>query len=330
MMRLLVLLLAMALVLSSCTALPAEERAFAVALMVDGQGVAWTVHARIPTYRTGGGYQTVSGEGNSLAAALNRMEAAAPMQVDLSQLRVLMLDAALGQRMGEAMRILSDRPDMRQDCYVLSTREDAAKLADALAPTTGARLSKGLELLLESRIQQGLLPVSTLAEILCMGERQTPVLPLMILAGDGIDLSGGLPITVAGTPGGALSPEEMMLLSLLTMKLSSVGLTLQGVSARVRDVSSRISLSDDLQAAEVKLTLRMTEASCTPKALEEALSQALLTLLNRLYAQGCDVLGLARRAMLRCGTWEDWRALDWPDICRNLRWRVSVGVNPPA
>ena len=74
MKRIVTLLLALAC--TGCAALPEEERAFAVALGVSGHQGAWTVYARIPTYQSGGGYATVTGEGETLSHALTAVPSA--------------------------------------------------------------------------------------------------------------------------------------------------------------------------------------------------------------------------------------------------------------
>lgn len=49
--------------LHGCSALPPEERAFCVVLLVDGGAQECTVRVRIPTYQQNGGYQTLSATG---------------------------------------------------------------------------------------------------------------------------------------------------------------------------------------------------------------------------------------------------------------------------
>ena len=129
---------------------------------------------------------------------------------------------------------------------------------------------------------------------------------------------------------GILTPEECALLALLRGEVRELQLTLPEGSAKVRDASIRHTLAEDKKSAEVTLTLRMTASDLTPEGLEQNLAEELLTLLSRLSAQGCDVLGLGRKAILRAPDWSAWRAMDWPAACRQLRWKVFVGVQGPA
>lgn len=332
MKKLTALLLVTLLACASCTALPAEERAFAVALLVEKDGSTWRVHGRIPTYQTGGGYLTVTGEGESLAAALSAMDAAAPMSLHLSQLRLVALDEGLGASgdLAAALAELSQRSDVRQDCAVAVTNTPAKELMDALKPATGARLSKAIDVLLESRIAQGVILPATLADVARMGERQSPVLIGLTLEDGAVSLSGGWPVTTDMTLVDALPPAETALLSMLLGHGKSLRLTLDGGSAEVRDVSAQVCLSEDFTTASVEITLRATSSSLTPDALEQALAEECLALLSRLSADGCDVLGLGRKAVLRIHDMAEWHALDWPARLMEIRWSVAVGVRGPA
>lgn len=325
-MKALIILLLPVFLCTACTALPAEERAFAVALCVEKADV-WRVHGRIPTYQTGGGYMTVTGEGDTLVAALSAMDAAAPMRINLSQLRLLVADTKLAKT-GELSALLStlaDRHDMRLQCAVALTDSPVKDVAEALKPAAGSRLSKALDLMLDARIEQGAILPARLSDVLRMGERQSPVLAALSLEGKDITLSSGY--TMDGV---TLAPEDTALLSLLLGHAKTLQLPLQGGSAQVRDVSVRIRLAEDLAAAHVEVSMTATDSSFTEDGLEQALADALLTLLTRLSADGCDALELGRQAILHTRDMAAWHALNWPERYRGLRWEVAVRVNAPA
>lgn len=326
-MRWLALLMILPL-LTACTALPSEERAFAVALMVNKEGATWQAHARIPTYKTGGGYVTVRGEGASPDAALAAMDAAAPMHIHLSQLRLLVLDAALGGEAATVLTALADRPDMRPRCAVAVTEASAEAVMEALQPATGARLSKGLDVLMDARKAQGTVLPASLADVIRMGERQSPVLMALTVQENTIDLSGDWAMGAAGFM--PLSAEETVLLSLLRRDVKDVTLRLPGGTAHVRDVSAKVELGADLQSASVTLTMTAVNSSLALGTLEATLCDELLTLLTRLYGAGCDALGLGRQAICGINDTAQWHALDWPGKLLQLQWTVSVGVSGPA
>ena len=326
-MRWLALLLLLPL-LTSCTALPAEERAFAVALMVDKRDDTWRVHARIPTYKTGGGYVTVRGEGASPDAALADMDAAAPMHIHLSQLRLLVLDAALGGEAYAVMLALTDRADMRPQCAVAATEDPADAVMEALQPATGARLSKGLDVLLDTRTAQGGILPSPLSRIVRMGERQSPVLTAMTVTDGAIDLAGGWAMGAAGLI--PLTAEETALLALLHGDVKDVTLRLSGGTAHVRDAAVKAVLQSDERSVHVTLTMTAVASALTSGGLEAALAEDSMMLLARLYREGCDALGLGRQAILGASDMAGWHAMDWPGVLPQLQWTVSVGVSGPA
>lgn len=332
MKRLTLLLLLTLLSCTSCTALPAEERAFAVVLSVEKEAETWRVHARIPTYQTGGGYLTVSGEGANLSTALTDMDASAPMHLHLSQLRLLVLDEKLGDSadLATVFEELSTRADMRLQCAVAVTNTPAKELMDALKPTTGARLSKTIDVLLDTRIEQGGILPATLADVIRMGERQSPVLIALALEDKDLSLSGGYPLTADLRLGAKLPPDETALLSMMLGHAKNLRISLPGGSAEVREVSARFWLEERMQSASMTLKLRTTASSFTPDGLEQVLAEECLSLLARLSAEGCDVMGLGRKAVLRTHDMLDWHELNWPEQYRQIRWNVSVGVNGPA
>lgn len=325
-MKYIVGLLILTMLCTSCTALPAEERAFAVALAVEKEGDMWRVHARIPTYQTGGGYLTVTGEGDDLVPALSDMEANSPMHVNLSQLRLLAVDRALAEDLSRVLSEMSARSDLRQQCAVAIADVPAKQLMDALKPATGARLSKAIDVMLDARIEQGAILPAALADVVRMGERQSPVLIALTVADGAVTLSGGYALTADMALGPKLSAEETALLSLLMGEAKTLRLTIAEDAAEVRDVSARVHLSEDLSEASVELALRMTTSTLTAEGLEQLLADECLALLEWLTAQGCDVLGLGRQAILRTQDMAAWHELRWPERVQQISWRVSVRV----
>ena len=331
MKRLMTLL--MCLLLTGCAALPAEERSFAVALGVAGGPGAWRVYARIPTYQTGGGYTTVSGAGDTLPHALAALDAAAPMQLHLGQLRLMIFsaDTARSADFPAALATLGDRHDLRADASLAITEDGLGALMDALKPATGARLSKSLDVLMETRLEQGTVPRAALADVMRMGDRQQPVLMNIALDGAEIALSGGWPIGSDGSAAWMLTPEEVQLLSLMQGRLKRGVLSLAEGTVRLTDVSADVELSvPTLQTASVRLILGISASPLTEEALSQATATACLGLLGRLSAVGCDALGLGRQAVAHAKDAADWDALDWPARYREIVWTVSVGVEGAA
>lgn len=325
------LILLMMLVCTSCTALPEEERAFAVALCVEREGDTWRVYARIPAYKTGGEYLTVSGAGKDVPSALADLNASAPMQVPLSQLRLLVLSDKLSPTDVSALfEALSALYEVRLQCAVAATDAAARDVADALQPETGARLSKSIDVLLEARTSQGSIPKTTLADVLIMGERQSSVLPRLTLQAEKNELNGAYPLTGEGQLLSLLTKDESALLAILRGDAKALYLSLNGVNAHVRDACARVSLSDDLKTARVALTMHVLTSSAADAGFEQAMADTCAQLLSRLSREGCDVLGLARKAIVHTENMPAWHALNWPKLLREIRWEVAVQTHAPA
>lgn len=316
---------------TSCTALPKEERAFAVALCVEKPD-AWRVHARIPTYQNGGGYRTITGTGDTLEQALAGLESAAPMHLTFSQLRLLVLDEALAENdaLAESLTVLADRADMRLQCNVVMTGTPGQQIADALKPSAGARLSKSIDVLLDTHAEQGSFLALTLAELLCMGERQTPVLMRAVLSEKELAFSGGYALTASLQQGVRLDEPEIRLLSLLNEQTGEMQLELKGLYARVREIHVRQAVTASLDAAQVDITLLISASTGDGTLLMQDVADACAALLGRLSAAGCDVLGLGRKAILCMVDMSAWHALDWPECLRHLTWAVSVNAQQPT
>ena len=319
---------------TGCTALPAEERSFAVALGIDRdpQG-QWTAYARIPNYQTGGGYATVRGEGESLAEALSAADVASPMQLNLGQLRLIVCSDALAgsDAFPDALVMLSSRQETRLDASVAVTDASLQALMDALTPSTGTRLSKSLDVMMETRIAQGTILPARLSDVIRMGGRQSPVLMRMSLEGKKIALGGCWPVSVDGRITQSLTEAETQLLSLMLGQMRSGALSLPEGVVRLADASVETELRlPTMDGASVRLSLRCPDAAQPDDAIERRVAAACLALLNRLSAMGCDALGLGRQAIRHVSDMAQWQQLDWPGRCRELQWAVSVGVTGPT
>lgn len=332
-MKRMVCLFLLLLLLGGCTALPAEERSFAVALGVTRTGDEWTVHARIPTYQTGGGYATVTGKGAALEAALSEVDAASPMKLDMGQLRLLVFSAELAgsPAFPGALTTLASRHDLRMGAAIAVTGENVQTLLDALEPSTGARLSKSVDVLLETRIGQGMLLPASLAEVMLTGERQSPVLMNAALESGALSLSGGWLLNDEGRALEQLSAEETKLLALMLGRLQQGTLSLQEGTVRLNGVKTEAELAvPTMQEASVRLTLHVTSSPLTTEALSRVVASACLGVLGRLSGAGCDALGLGRQAVVHAEDMAQWHSFDWPARYRELEWSVSVGVTGPA
>ena len=316
----------------SCTALPAEERSFAVVLGVDGGAEGLTVMARVPVYQSGGGYATLQGHGADIEAALQNLEASAPMHLHTGQLRLVVLthDLMADGRGAGVIRWLGRQHDVRLQAQAAVTHEDLKILMEAMKPSTGERLSKSVDVLVEARQRQGLAPQAQLADVCRMGHGQTPVLMQLVLHSGAVEVEGGWALDASGLPAVRLDGQEMQLLSLMMGQMKSGELTLAGRSVRVMEASGRAELTGmPPDGATVQFHLVCGEKEGLKNA-QEVLAQQALALVSRLATAGADPLGLGRQAVRQCRDMEQWRELDWTRRVKKIQWRVLAGMEPAA
>lgn len=328
-----VLVLGMLLALTGCNALPSEERSFAVVLGINVKEAAWQAFARVPTYQTDGGYATATGEGESLLSALAALDEALPMKLDLGQLRLLLIGRELSAAdlLPHTLDELTKRHDMRRQAVVCLTEEDVHAVMEALNPSAGTRLSKSIDVLTEAKMEQGIMLPSDLATVMLMGERQQAILPALSMQDKKIDITGGYPINAEGHAGAKLSSDEMKLAALMAGRLKTGTVNLSEGAVQVLGVSADTALRlPDLAQGAVRLMIRRGDSDPPADSLELSFASACLAVLEKLSGNGCDVLGLGRKAICRTETMAQWDALNWPERYRSIAWRVSVVVSNPT
>lgn len=323
-------LLLICLFCTGCSALPPEERAFCVALLVDGGAQECTVRVRIPTYQQNGGYQTLSATGATLTDALRTLESAAPMRLHWGQLRLIVLSRAWAAEI-PILRTLSDLSgveNLRLHASVAVTEEDTTALAEKLVPENGTRLSKSIDVMVQARHEQGVIPTCAASMLLRFGSRQSPVLCGAESTAEGFLLGGAWLTDADGLVRNFLPPEETQILLLMQGKLTRTQLLLPEHAIHLTEASTSIRLTEN--TAVCRVNLRYDRADLTPQAVSAETAQACLDVLNRLQAAGCDALGLGRKAIWSAWSMSDWRNSDFPARLQNLRWTVEVRSEPAA
>lgn len=328
----LLMTLLLALLCQGCAALPAEERSFAVVLGVDADPEGLLVMARVPVYQSGGGYATLQGRGSTMEAAMQDLEESAPMHLHTGQLRLVVLTHQLlaDGRGAAVLTWLGRQHDVRLQAAAAITQVELPTLMEAMKPATGERLSKSIDVLLEARRRQGILPQAQLADVCRMGQRQTPALMHLTMQEGAMQVQGGWALDEAHLPAMRLTDEEMQLLSLMQGQLQEGLLTLESGTLRVTEADSSVHLTG-VNPPQATVCIRLVSGSREDQqAAQEALAREALSLLNRLSAAGADPLGLGRQAVRHCRDMETWRQLQWPHRVRQIQWTVQCGVEPAA
>lgn len=350
MKRVIALLLA-ALLCSGCSALPGEDRSFAVALGVSCSGDVWEVCARVPAYQTGGGYLTLSAWGSSVGEALALLNASAPMELHYGQVRLLIFSKELAEsgRLTELLRSLSARGEVRTQATLCVTESSVKDVLDALEPATGSRLSKALEAMLQARQKMGVLPCITLSERQRMGSRQQPVLMNIALEpvtgnealgmdapagrqateGSGkVQLSGGWLMGQDGRVHGSLSAMEMQLLTLMQGQWRQSTLSLPGGTITLLNAKRRIEVRE--RDIYCELSIDYSASSYTEEGVQRALVESLKMLADKMQKANCDALGIARKRIVQCPDISAWNEMEWTKIYPAATWHFTVHARREA
>lgn len=329
MKRVLVFIMAL-LTLGGCAALPGEERSFAVVLGIGREGGEWQAGARIPSYQAQGEYLSLTAHGETLGEAMASLNASAPMELHYGQLRLLLFTAETAQSpdFPQVVEALASRGEIRPQTAVGITGHSLLSVLDALTPATGSRLSKSLEAMMEARHRQGVLPSTTLEQMLRMGERQQPVLLNLELKEEQAEFTGGWLISSHGNAHRKLTSEEMQVLSLAQGQLRQGTLSLPEGTVTLLDAACRTQWQQG--EAFGRLRLRYAASNLTEEGVQQALLRRLQGLTDSLAAAGCDALGLGRQVMMGIPTLNAWHQANWPEAYPRLKWQWDVQVERGA
>lgn len=318
------------LLCTACSSLPPEERAFCVVLLIDGNQDSCTVAVRIPDYAQQGGYQTLKETGNTLSDALGRLESHAALRLHWGQMRLIVFSRAwLAQEpLSQTLQTLMKLENLRLHTALGVTEEQVEELASKIVPTNGTRLSKSIDVMLQTHQEQGTIISCTMSEVLRMGTRQSPVLADVHAEGETFSLSGGWMIGTDGLLGGRLSPEEMQLCAFMMGRLSRTQLLLPAHAVHITEATSRICLLDE--GAICQLSLRYDGTELTPQELSSLVGKSCIAVLEKLRDASCDALGLGRQAIGAYRTMLAWQNSDFAKRLAQMQWTVEVSSEPAA
>lgn len=338
-----VMLVLCCILLSGCSILPGEERAFPVCLGLHAAGGTWQASIRISTYTSPGQYMTVTASGKSLAEAMTLLDASAPIRLHYGHVRLIVFshELASSNQLKEAVDGLSRLGTFRADALLCATQDDIPALFDEMNPATGTRLSKHIEVLLASRIGLGVIPDTTLGSWRSMGERQSPLLTAVALAGDDAsagmtsfadDIAGGMKVqfggaylvSQAGKVTGSLTMAEHQILRLMQGSLDKGALTSGDHALTLLESSAKTELDATQNAALLTIRMRYMHADQSEDDVRKTVTEDASAVIIKLAAANCDALGLGRQAMMTTSDWAQWRQLSWPERYPSLTWRVAV------
>ena len=326
------------LLLTGCALVPEEDRAFVLCVAVSAAAGNVTFTVQIPDYKGKDEYHVLTGSGASFEAALADVsgKAPAPLHFGQTRLAVFTRSTAESEYFADLISRVARLPFMRMQAQVFVTEEAPQTLLEALTPRTGTRLSKYLDTLLGARREQGTLMGTTLSDVLRMGGRQDAVLGFAKSeassagktegkaasaedsgasgneASAGADaqngkepvFSGGVLMGADGRMNGLLSAEETKTLSMLTGTEQELRFQWADCAALLHVRLCRVTLAGN--TVHTTLIVRAETEEGTPTQAKTHLEEDVRKLMRKLSAASCDVLGLARQAVLQGDDLADW------------------------
>ena len=351
------LLFCLCLALSACGAGEVEHQAYALVLGIDeaeAGGIGLTI--RLPRYgqkpssdgASGGesdAYMAVSASGDSYAQALEHLQWAVARELNLSQLKLVVVSEALAA--SGAFRDLISQVAETRHLYTTAgfvvCAGDARRFVEAEKTLLGTRLSSEINAMFRHYAEHGFIPKATLAELYYATRSgcadPTGIWGYQGAGEDGAESALALIATdseaiVEGSDTGAaqhylgsavfhngrlackLNAAETLYMNLLSGKVGSFDYSFGGRAwplTSLRGPRHRIHIGED--GVTIEVTVYCASEEHIPQALIAAMeadfSSALSGIISRCQSLGVEPFGFSRTAMWHFGTVEDWQAYDW-------------------
>lgn len=321
--------------LTGCSLLRGAERSFAVVLCIDHVDGEWHTCVRIPTYQSSGEYASLEATGSTFAAAMTALDHIAPMQLHFGQTRAIIFgeELARSSEMAHVLNSLFQLRDLQRDAILMVTPDDIVTLNQALNPASGTRLSKSLDELIATRLQQGVIPMITLNDVLRFSDRQALFAAKACLPdastsnNDMLQLSGCYAFNANHRSVLLLDSAECQQLLLMLGQWKRGVYATDDLILRVAEASSKVKLLPPV--ISVNVAMQMADPLASPEKEARQIQSLLNKLCAKLASAHVDALGIGRQAARFFASQEDWTNADWPSIYEQLSWQINVDINVP-
>lgn len=304
------------------------------------------------------GYIVMSATAPSCLRALNMLSSTTPRNVNLSQLREIVVSRTLAET-DATLSILREIHSMYRangEAIVVVTPDDAGDFIRRQRAILGVRLSKYLEVLFDHFSEMDTIPADAqLASVIAAMESDTIDATAVYAAGNAFDseivlgdadmdrLPGHLPRTSPAENEylgcalfsgprmtGTLTGEETGLL-LLMMGHAQRQSTFIGNALYRVNLPTRVRRGidgDGILSVQIAMNLRHDagEQEMTAEEIAAQIEREALAVLLRLRAASCDAVGFGRIAIRESLDIPHWEARNWPDEYEQLGVRVSADV----
>ena len=351
-----------------------ENQAYALVMGVDRAadgGIALTI--RIPrigqTQGEGEGsggesdpYRTVSAAGGDYAQALERLQWAVARELNLSQLKLVIVSEALAA--SEDFKPLISRIAETRHLYTTAgfvvCEGQARSFIEGQSIQLGTRLSSEINAMFRHYADHGVIPRATLAELYydtrsgcadptaIWGVQESEAAPAGAVIGPDIGQAAGsissgdsrhylgAAVFHDGRMACRLDAAETLCLNLLTGRVKAFMWRFGGRTWSLSSLTAprrRASLGADGARAEAVVTLTAEERVPPEQvqALEDDVAGSLLRLIHRCQALGVEPFGFSLRAAAGFLTQDEWWASGWCERFSGAEVAVTVRlVNAPA
>lgn len=296
-------------------------------------------------------YIRLSVTGENFQTALERLRWAVPRNLDLAQMKLIIISKALASEddFRELIRQIAQTERLFTAARVTVCEGNTRDFVEAIQPTIGTRLSTDINSMFEHYIDVGYIPSARLAELYYQTESfySDPMVSYAMLHSDSnqeqstadnskpaVALSGtpqnvsedcdssipnrylGAAVFSEGKLCGILDGQQTLYTNLLRNELNTFHYVLDGQSVAIAPATS-IILGVDTSSSPVRLTVwgHLAVAAHDRITDEEALIASLESdirdTIQAAQQMGADPFGFAERAARKFLTLNDWIAFNW-------------------
>ena len=345
-----------ALVLCGCAqSRQVENQSYVIVLGVDENdsgGIKLT--AKIPVLSSsssgnepsaGDSYKQFSSSADTYSIALEKLHVASPRNLNLSQVELLVLSETLTEKddFRSLIEDIAQTERLYTAAYTVICSGKAEDFVNALEPAVGSRLSLDIPAIFENYAEQGLIPVSTLADLYYSTESiySDPVVANAELTQEEANAAikpytgthiNGSRVFSDGVYKMDLSANESILANLMRNEVKYFRYEIDGSSIEAAPYApAKISVDLDKIPAKLMVRLRINVGSQEDlpdvQRIKDTLIQDTKALIQKAQQYGAEPFGFAASAAAKFPSIEKWLACDWENVYKNAEVEVSVSIS---
>lgn len=366
------LLLALAVFMTGCgTTGEVENQAYALVLGIDRSEGGIELTIRIPRIGHSGGsegaasdesYLVLAAAGDGYAQALEHLQWAAARELNLSQVKLIVVSEALARDAAfpELIRRVAETRHLFTTAGFIVCEGSARDFIEGQETILGTRLSSEITAMFSHYAAHGYIPRATFAELyyatqsyysdpvgiwgfMDAGEQTADSETTAAMISDDEDALNRRTLTASsrqylgtalfrdGRMIEKLNASETLYLDLLTGNVSSFSFAVNGQSmilSTARNPDRGVSIDGD--KLTVSAALHLTAEDASDRTLLDyasaALSRAVEALIRRCQRLGAEPFGFAERAALRFPTIAAWQGYGWREHFQQAEVAVSVEI----